>query len=173
MTFYKIQTKHTYDKILYEYVHSFSEYCRKSEFQYLMHTEQCWKIPSDRNFEFTDFCYINNEVPLFSRWAWDMITAYGNTDGIFVIPVRISYQGEEYQYYIAVPPRIYCLDGRKTVLKQYGGIYRAENIVISLKETGRYNIFKIAETDDDSIYVKRVIADKLLEISDDFIIIKV
>ncbi len=173
MMFYKLQTKHTYDEVLYEYVRYFSEYCRKSEFQYLTHNEQYWKIPSDSNFEFTDFYYINNEVPLFSTWAWDRVTAYGNTDGIFVIPVRIFYRGEEQLYYITIPPRIYCIDERKTVLKRDRGVYHAENIVISPKETGRYNVFRIAGIDDDNIYIKQIIADKLSEISDDFIIIQI
>lgn len=173
MMFYRLQTEHIYDEVLYEYVRSFSEYCRKSEFQHLTHSERYWEIPSESNFEFTDFFYINNEVPLFSSWAWDRITACGNTDGIFVIPVRIFYRGEEHQYYIAVPPRIYCLDERKTVLKKYGEVYHAENTVISPEETGRYNVFRVAETDDDNIYIKHIIADKLSKISDDFIIMKV
>ncbi len=173
MIFYKIQAEHIYDGLLYDYVRSFSEYCRKSEFQYLTHSEQYWKIPSDREFGFNDFYYINNEVPLLSRWVWDRLTVCRNTDGIFIIPVKIFYQGEERQYYIAVPSRIYCLDRRKTVLRPSGAVYHAENIVFSTKETGRYNLFKIAGTDDDNIYSTQIIADKLSEISDDFIIIKI
>lgn len=172
MIFYKLQSEHTYDGILYNYVRPFSEYCRKSEFQHLDCSEQRWEIPSENRFEFTDFFYINNEVPLFSRWAWDRVTSYGDTESIFVIPVKISYHGEEQQYYIAVPPCIYCLDERMTVLKKNGEFYHAENIVISPKETGRYNMFKIAGTDDRSIYIKKVIADGLSGISDDFIIIE-
>lgn len=173
MMFFKLQTEHIYDELLYDYVRSFSEYCRKSEFQYLTHSEQQWKIPAESEFEFRDFYYINNEVPLLSRWAWDGITSCGNTDGIFVIPVRIYYQGEERQYYITVPSRIYCLDERKTVIRRYGRVYQAENITFSPKETGRYDIFKIAGIDDNNIYLSQKLKYKLSEISDDFIIIKI
>lgn len=171
--FYKIQASHTYDTKLSRYVDCISKYCRSSEFQYLTNEPRCWEVSLHENFQFWDYYCIDNVVPLFSDWLWCKIMEFGNTDGLYIIPVTISYSGEKRQYYVAIPPRIYCIDRLNTTLHCDNGIWYADNIVISQKNVGRYNLFKIAGIDDDNIYCSETLAKMLLGISQNYNIVKI
>lgn len=147
--YYTLDTLHNYDEILEEFVKEFSEYCRKSELQFLSENEMCWNISKNEKFEFLDYYYINYAVPVFSRRLWDNISKSFGTDGVFLIPIVINYYGEKHYYYIGVPSRIAVYDSEKRII--------SENI-------GRYTIFKSSDLSDNLIYISKNIADCIINL---------
>ncbi len=136
--FYELQCSHDFDPILSKFVKQIEKHCFCSEFQFLNKETLFWNIPNKEFFRFQEFYYINNSVPVFERQLWEKISGLLDTDGVFVIPAVIIYCGEQHYFNIAVPPRIRCLDfqGR-----------------ISVRNVGRYQIFKSQKPDDATIFI--------------------
>lgn len=136
--FYELQCSHESDQILRQFVKHIEKYCFRSEFQFLNKETLFWSISNKEVFRFQKFYYINNSVPVFERQLWEKISGLLDTDGVFMIPLVINYCGEQHYFNIAVPPRIRCLDSEGR---------------ISVRNAGRYQIFRSQKPDDSAIFI--------------------
>ena len=134
----KLNFQQNADAILLSFCENMLYACQKSEFQFLSHDPQKWQIPSDVMFHFPECCYIQNSVPIYSQSLWDGLMKFLAADGLFTIPLVIAYHGEQHYYVIAIPSRIHCLD---------------ENGKILPEQTGRYQMFKSENMQDNTIYL--------------------
>lgn len=135
--FYKLQCSHAADALLSRFTEKIEKYCFSSEFQFLSRETLVWNIPAEKPFTFQEFYYINNAVPVFDRQLWEKISAFSGTDGVFVIPLEIIHCGERHYFYVAVPPRIKCLDSQGRILRRNAGRYR----MFRTEDSGSSDIF--------------------------------
>jgi len=143
--YYLIEISGSSEAALSEFLTEIGEPAAKGEFQYLDHNDLLWRLRNDKPFSFKDFYYANNQVPIFSQPIWEDALSIIDTDGVFQIPLKIEYQGEQHRYTIAIPSRIRCLDQNGHILS---------NLV------GRYDIFRSENLEDHSIYVSERLKNK-------------
>lgn len=122
--------------------------CRMSEYQYLDHSQIDIEISDEGGIVFPDFIYRMN-VPLISERMKKILDSVA-VDNLFYKPVSLTLPilGIREAYYIALPPRIRCLDLSKTVINSRG---YASNPVIINKKVGNYKIFKLAASSGEKI----------------------
>lgn len=159
--FFKIKAKYNFDNVLENCFKSVSEVCEKSEFQYIDKNIMKIEISENEKFEFKDFYYVKNQVPLFSQYLMDKIKIFDDVDNLFLKEVSLCYDGEKERYFIAVPSRIRCFDYENSVFEKSGNLYRVKKAVISSENVGRYIIFKAYGVEDDNIYVSKRLANVL------------
>ena len=153
--FYKIKAKYNFDDVLYKYFKSISQYCETSEFQYLNRDIMKIDIPQNETFEFKDFYYIKNQVPLFSEYLMNKIKRFDNVDNLFVKEIYLQYDGEEEVYFIAIPSRIRCFDYEESIFEKDSDLYKIKKAIISSENVGRYIIFKAYGDEDNNIYISQ------------------
>lgn len=129
----------------------FIKSCDNSEFQYLD------KTPIDIEIEenggvFPDFIYAEyNSIPLISMRLKNLFDAI-NVDNLFYKQINLVEKnlGLKEVYYLALPPKIDCLDNSKLELDF---LDHAENIFIDESCTGNYQIFKLSGVNNNEIIV--------------------
>lgn len=135
--------------------------CLNSEFQYLDHELIESEISEDGGIEFPDFI-IAGCVPFISdkfKRVFDDL----QVDNLFYKPIAFTFSllGLKEYYYLALPPRINCLNWDKSnvqieeneFLVKNELIHEAEDIVINEYAVGNYKIFKLANVTNQEIIV--------------------
>lgn len=151
------------------------EGCLNSEFQYLNHEPIESEISEDGGLEFPDFV-ISGCVPFisdkFKRLLDDL-----KVDNLFYKPIIFTFNslGIKEYYYLALPPRINCLNWDESNIQAEENefltkgelIQEAEDIVINDYAVGNYKIFKLANVTNQEIIVteeiKNIIEEAKLE----------
>ena len=137
------------------------EGCLYSEFQYLDHKPLESEISEDGGMEFPDFITAGC-VPFisdrFKRLLDDL-----QVDNLFYKPIAFTFSplGLKEYYYLALPPRINCLNwdesGVQTEENEFLAptelMREAEDIVINEYAVGNYKIFKLANVTNQEIIV--------------------
>ena len=137
------------------------EACLNSEFQYLNHEPIESEISEDGGLEFPDFV-ISGCVPFisdkFKRLFDDL-----KVDNLFYKPIIFTFNslGIKEYYYLALPPRINCLNWDESdvqteeneFLTKRELMQEAEKIVINDHAVGNYKIFKLANVTNQEIIV--------------------
>lgn len=143
-------------------------YCRKSEFQYLNKEKLVIGILDSGGIEFPDLI-VKGDIWLFSNYIIQNIKS-DIEDYVFLKQVDINCDliGKKEKYWIAVPPRIDCLNLDKSKINyewdfELGIIplLESKKTVIDEKLTGYYLMFKALGIDDSSIYVKEELVNKI------------
>lgn len=124
--------------------------CFKSEFQFLDHEPLEAGLAEDGGVIIPDFMIYESCVPLISERFRQILSARG-VDNLFIKPVIFNAPslGLRERCWLALPPRIECLDLGKSVIRREEigeGEYEleAEKIVINPRSIGNYKIFKLA-----------------------------
>ncbi len=136
--------------------------CLYSEFQYLDHAPITVEIAPEGGVIFPDFI-VYQTIPLVSIEMRQVFTRF-NADYIFYKPVQLtnSARGIVEEYYLALPPRIDCLDSGRSIFvvgeeednrQPFERRCEVSKIVIARKKIGRFDIFKIANSVNQEIIV--------------------
>lgn len=135
--------------------------CSMSEFQYLDKTVVYWELDKDSGTVCQDFIY-ENGIPLISERLKEFFDGFG-IDNLFYKKVILQKKdtGMEEPYYLALPPRINCLDFEKSEIDEV--LNAADEIVIQGDKVGRYDIFKLAGVTNTEIIVTGKLASALKE----------
>lgn len=135
--------------------------CLNSEFQFLDKTPLSVEISEDGGIYFPDFI-LSGTIPLVSTSIKRTLDKFG-VDYIFYKPVQLtcSELGRAENYFLALPPRINCLDLQKSIVEVEENkfilplelIREATKICIAENQIGRYDIFKLAGVVNQEIIV--------------------
>lgn len=127
--------------------------CLLSEFQYLDHSPMSVEVEEDGGEEFPDFLIYRGSVPLISERFRQVFNRAG-VDNIFYKPVTLIHSelGQSESYFLALPPRINCLNLSESVVSvEENEFARPDDlmkevieIVIDEDKAGNYKIFKLS-----------------------------
>lgn len=148
-----------------ELLEELGEVCSTSEFQFVDRTPLTCSISDEGGIEFPDFL-LYDDIPLISARFRNILNEMG-VDNLFYKPITLSDEllGKSELYYLALPPRIRCLDEAKSriitennpYIVEYEAMREADKIVILPSRTGNYKIFKLSDvTNQDIIVTKEV-----------------
>lgn len=125
-----------------------------SEFQFLDHKEITIELEDCYGTDFPDLIMAENYVPMISERLKQRFDAWG-IDNLFYKRIKLKmtdYDIEE-QYWLALPPRIDCLDPEKS----FDEILEiCTRIVILPDKVGNYDIFKLKEGNDAIVITERL-----------------
>lgn len=126
--------------------------CNQSEFQYLDRRPIEIELSLDGGIEFPDFIVHDGCVSLVSEKFRRALDGAG-VDNLFYKPVTLTFEqlGFAENYYLALPPRIDCLDRAESVIVVEENDYAlpeeflktVTQIVIAPRRVGNYKIFKL------------------------------
>ncbi len=135
--------------------------CLNSEFQFLDQSPLDVEISDEGGVDFPDFI-VEGTIPLISEGIKRIFEKL-KIDYIFYKLIRLTYAqlGRSENYWLALPPRINCLDTSKSVIEVEDNpfilpselIREAKKICIAENLIGRYDIFKLAGVVNQEIIV--------------------
>ena len=137
--------------------------CESSEFQFLDKKVLSLEAdPSSGNI-FQDFMYFRN-VPIISDKMMELFIKE-NIDYLFYKKILITKKskGVEELYWLALPPRINCLNRDKSNIDEV--LNCADEIVINDSKVGNYHIFKLSGVTNHEIIITKYLAEKIKSIS--------
>ncbi len=125
-----------------------------SEFQFLDHKEISIELEDCYGTDFPDLIMAENYVPMISERMKQRFDSWG-IDNLFYkrIKLRMSEYDIEEQYWLALPPRIDCLDPERSNDKV---LEVCTKIVILPDRVGNYDIFKIIDGNDAIVITERL-----------------
>ncbi len=133
--------------------------CRSSEFQYLDHKPAAINVEGSIAPDF--LVCASGAVPLISVRLYHIFDRLG-INNLFIKRIDlVSGDGVREKYYLALPPRIKCLDMTRTKLTGRG---TAEEIYIDSHRVGNYRIFKPADVRNCDIIVTSELAENINQI---------
>ena len=125
-----------------------------SEFQFLDHKEISVELEDCYGTEFPDLIMAENYVPLISAKLKQYFDTWG-IDNLYYKKIRLKmteYDVEEL-YWLALPPRIDCLDPEKS----FDDVLEICNRIIILpNKVGNYDIFKLKNGNDEVIITEHL-----------------
>lgn len=135
-----------------------SLYCNASEFQHLTKDDRTVVLKDSKGSIWPDF--INERgIPLISTRFKKFLADIG-IDYLFYKKIILKQKNEQ-EYWLALPPRIDCLNLNDTVIDDLFGTI--EHFVINEDKIGRFEIFKLAGVTNLEIVVTESLATKIKE----------
>ena len=137
-----------------EEIKSLARGCERSEFQFLSHEPLRAALAESGGLEFPDFL-CRFQIPLISD-AFKRVLDGAGVDNLFYKAVMLTDAaiGIQERYWLALPPRIRCLNRRMSTFTDTGAaLPNAEKIVINPSKVGNYKIFCIEEVVNRDIIV--------------------
>ncbi|MDE6849198.1 MAG: hypothetical protein K2J44_07610 [Ruminococcus sp.] len=130
--------------------------CMMSEFHKISPEKiQIYTSDTVGGLDFPDF-YYDDSVPLFSEKVYRNIAENG-VDNLFTKKITVTdrIQKKSQIYIMAVPPCIidYSLSETECITEGYNPLYDVRKLVIDERKTGNYQIFKLSNVLDNSIYI--------------------
>lgn len=135
--------------------------CLNSEFQFLDRTALSVEISDAGGLYFPDFI-LSGIIPLVSTAVKRVLENF-NADYVFFKPIRLTVTdlGRVEDFWLALPPRINCLDWERSILEvednefalPFERMREAKKILIDENQIGCYNIFKLAGVLNQEIIV--------------------
>ncbi len=127
--------------------------CLNSEFQFLDKAPLEVGVVDEGGIEFPDFIY-QNHIPLISD-RFKAVLDKLQIDNLFYKKIYITCEitGAREIYWLALPPRINCLNYDKSIVNEVLGY--AEEIVIDGNNVGNYHIFKLQGVSNQEIYITK------------------
>lgn len=136
------------------------EASRKSEFQFLEKSKMEVVASDEGGIEFPDLI-VHDDIFLFSDIIISKIRKEIE-DYVFIKPIEIQSEviGKSELYWMVVPPRIDCLDIDNSEVEYDWDfdlgiipVLHCNRTIIDESLIGRYQMFKVAGTDDNNIYI--------------------
>ena len=127
--------------------------CRKSEFQFITKDIGCFIIDEGSGNDLPDFILDSrNNVPLISERLKKVFDSL-EIKNLYYQRVKLERKTDNLSesYWLAVPPRIDCLDRDKSIIDTLWN--KAEKVVIDPDKIGNYEIFKISGIVNNEIIV--------------------
>ncbi len=152
--FYELQQKKSEFYVKVKVPREIKRGAINSEFQFLDHKEISIELDDDYGTDFPDFIMAEDYVPMISNKlkllfdSWDIDNLYYKR----ILLKMTDYDLEEV-YWLALPPRIDCLDPEEAFdddLEMY------TKIVILPNKVGNYDIFKLEKGNDEIIITERL-----------------
>lgn len=139
----------------------FAKACQMSEFQFFDSKPISIEVDDDSGKIFQDFIY-DKGVPLVSDRMKECFDEIG-IDYLLYKKIILTKPklGIEEIYWLALPPRINCLNRDESEIDEMLNI--ADEIVINNDKVGRYDIFKLAGVGNLEIIVTEKVAARLKE----------
>ena len=139
----------------------FAKACQMSEFQYLDAETIFIEVDFDSGRIFQDFIY-DKGVPVISDEMKEYLDTLG-VDYLLYKKIILTKQqlGIEEVYWLALPPRINCLNREESEIDEMLNV--AEKIVIIEDKVGRFEIFKLAGVGNLEIMLSENMAQALKE----------
>ena len=146
--------------------------CLNSEFQYLDKMPLTVETAEDGGMEFPDLIITGTagSVPLISNKLKRLLDSL-DINNLFYkqVYITISSLGYKEKYWLALPPRIKCLDLERSVIETEDNEFlppkelmrEAKNIAIDPEAVGNYHIFKLADVVNQEIIVDEDLKDVL------------
>ena len=130
--------------------------CQMSEFQFFDTKPKTIEVDPDSGRIFQDFIY-DKGVPIVSERLKDCLESL-NVDYLFYKKILLTKKalGIEEVYWLALPPRINCLNYELSDIDEMLNV--ADEIVINEEKVGRYEIFKLAGVGNMEIIISEKIA---------------
>lgn len=135
--------------------------CLNSEFQYLDHKPVESEVSEDGGLEFPDFVTAGC-IPFISDKFKRLLDEL-QVDNLFYKPIEFTFSlfGTKEYYYLALPPRINCLNWDESDVQTEENEFlmknelmrEAEEIIINGYAVGNYKIFKLANVTNQEIIV--------------------
>lgn len=125
--------------------------CINSEFQFLDHSPISVEISDEGGEDFPDFLIYDGIIPLITENFRQVLDRAG-VNNLFYKPVNLtSDAGYSENYYLALPPRIDCLNFLESVVEVEKNNFAQDDelikevveIVIDENKIGNYKIFKL------------------------------
>lgn len=128
--------------------------CMNSEFQFLDHKEISVELDLEYGVEFPDLIMAEQYIPLISDKMRERFDYWG-IDNLFYkrINLKISELEIEEIYWLALPPRIDCLDPEEAFDREFQVCVK---IAIIGNRVGNYDIFKLQGGNDEIILTQRL-----------------
>ncbi len=143
--------------------------CLTSEFQFLDKSPLAVELSDEGGLHFPDFI-LRGAIPLVSS-AVKRVLERCAVDYVFFKPVQLTVTelGRAENFWLALPPRINCLDWERSVFDTEENeflppselIREAKKFFIDENKIGRYNIFKLAGVVNQDIIVTEKLKDAL------------
>lgn len=136
--------------------------CERSEFQFLTHTPLNVALSENSGLEFPDFL-CRFQIPLISD-AFKRVLDGAGVDNLFYKAILLTDDtiGTQERYWLALPPRIRCLNRRASTFVDAGvGLPKAEKIVVNPSKVGNYKIFCIEEVVNRDIIITADLKEKI------------
>lgn len=132
--------------------------CMNSEFQFLDKKTRTLDISFDGGGEFPDFVMANQYAPYISDRLKRVFDRMG-IDNLFYQKTIFSLREFDIEaiYWLAVPPRIKCLDPE--CIDETLGV--ATKIILLKEKIGNYKIFKAADVGNNEVIVSEEIKNEL------------
>lgn len=139
----------------------FESACQMSEYQFLDTNPETIEVDKESGRVFQDFIY-DKGVPVISDKMKEFIDMLG-VDYLFYKKLILTKErlGVEEVYWLALPPRIKCLNREKSEIDEILNV--ADEIVINEDRVGRYEIFKLADVGNLEIILSEKMAQTLKE----------
>ena len=159
-----------YVKIDHDFL-DINDACRKSEIQFMTKEKIRIGTMESGGTEFPDLI-VSGSVYLFSNTVIEQIKSEIEWY-VYLKPVEIACDviGKKELYWLAVPPRIDCLDIDRSIIEYDWDfdlgiipVLHCKKIVIDEQLTGNFKMFKIAGVDDDNIYLDESLMDQMMSI---------
>ena len=145
--------------------------CLNSEFQFLDHSPLSVEISDEGGIYFPDFI-LKGTIPLISTAMKRTLDKFG-VDYLFYKPIQLTYSalGRAENYFLALPPRINCIDTSKSIIEVEKNdfilptelIREVKKICIAENQIGRYDIFKLAGVVNQEIIITEKLKTALAE----------
>lgn len=137
----------------------FTKACQMSEIQFFDTKTISLEVDKESGKVFQDFLY-DKGVPIISERMKECFDDYG-IDYLFYKKVLLTKKdsGIEEIYWLAIPPRINCLNREESDIDDVLNV--ADEIVINEDKVGRYEIFKLSGVGNLEIIVSEHLAEEL------------
>ena len=144
--------------------------CRRSEFQFLDRTALDVELSAESGRDFPDFI-CRDAVPLVSEKFRRALYEAG-VDNLFFKRIYLTAEDVREPYWLALPPRIDCLDMKRSVVEVEDNEFlepdellrEVKKISIDVKKIGNYKIFKLpVEFENQEIVVTESLKSALEE----------
>lgn len=128
--------------------------CRDSEFQFLDRRPLELELENDYGTEFPDLIMAEDYVPFISERLKRLFDRWG-IDNLFYKKILLKMPDFDVreQYWLALPPRIDCLDPEEALDPELGVCVK---IAIIANRVGNYQIFKLKNGNDEIIITKEL-----------------
>ena len=144
--FYEVQQKKSEFYVKVKVPREIKRGVKDSEFQFLNHREIVVELEDTYGTDFPDLIMAENYVPFVSTKLKQLFDTWG-IDNLYYKKIVLNLSGYDISevYWLALPPRIDCLDPEKSFDKE---LEICNKIIILPDKVGNYDIFKLLNGND-------------------------
>ena len=152
--FYEVQQKKSEFYVKVKVPREIKRGVKDSEFQFLNHREIVVELEDTYGTDFPDLIMAENYVPFVSTKLKQLFDTWG-IDNLYYKKIVLNLSGYDISevYWLALPPRIDCLDPEKSFDKE---LEICNKIIILPDKVGNYDIFKLLNGSDEIIITEKI-----------------